>query len=393
VKTRVVLAPGRERSLLRGHPWVFSGAIASVEPSSARQAAGIAVVEAANGEALGEGFWNPGSQIAVRLAAGATERFDRELVARRLERAAALRRAVVDPQTTGYRWVNAEGDGLPAWTIDRFGEVLVTQVTCAGLEAVREEAYAALDAVAPGLAVRQSNDLPGRRLEGLTVVDEVVRGSPPEVVEFRERGLRFEAEIAGGQKTGFYLDQRDNRRRVEELAHGRRVLDLFAHTGAFGIAARRGGAAATVHVESSPAAIERGLRHYLLNELDATRVEWIKANAFDWLRRDELRASFDLVICDPPPLARRRTDVERAARAYKDLNRWALRALAPGGLLFTFSCSGAIDGKLFRQILHSAAQEAGVAAQLLAPLAAAPDHPVSIHHLEGEYLKGWLIAS
>lgn len=388
---RVRLAPGRERAVHQGHPWIFSGAVDRVEPTAASGEAGLAVLESAGGERLGEGFWSPASQIRLRIATGPGESIDRRFFRLRLERARALRASVVGPETTGYRWLNAEGDGVPAWTIDRFGDVLVSQITCAGLEATRDLAYAALAELAPETSIRQSNDLPSRRLEGLRVEDEAIRGEPPSLVEFRERGLRFMASLGSGQKTGFYFDQRENRRRVETLAAGARVLDLFAHTGAFGVAARRGGATAVTHVESSAAAIDRGRAHYALNGLDERGVEWVKANVFEWLR-GESDARYDLVVCDPPPLARRRSDVERAARAYKDLNRLAMGRVAPGGYLFTFTCSGAVDAKLFRQILHAAAVEAGAGARLLATLGAAPDHPVSIHHPEGEYLRGWLLA-
>jgi 23S rRNA (cytosine1962-C5)-methyltransferase len=319
---------------------------------------------------------------------------DRRFFAARLAEAAALRRAVLPPETTGYRLLNAEGDGVPGWTVDRYGDILVSQVTAAGLEALRGEAYAALSEACPGVAILQSNDLPARRAEGLSLADEVIVADPahpggfPEEVPFAESGLLFTADLAGGQKTGFYCDQRDNRRRVESLAAGRTVLDLFAHSGAVGLYALRGGAARVVHVESSAKLIERGRRHYPANGMAEDRIQWVKANVFEELR--EASELYDMVICDPPPLVRKRADLDAAARAYKDLNRLALKRLAPGGLFFTFTCSGAVDAKLFRQILFAAAVEAGVRLALLAPLSAALDHPVAVTHPQGEYLKGWL---
>jgi len=372
----------------QGHPWLYSGAIAAEEgPSEAP----LARVEAADGSFLALGFHSPRSQIRARLLGADAERADREFFAARLRQAVRLRRAVLPPETTGYRLLNAEGDGVPGWTVDRFGDVLVSQITVAGLEALRAEAYAALRAALPDLAVLQANRLAARRLEGLPAADdEVVAGAPPAEVGFRESGLAFTAAVAGGQKTGFYCDQRDNRRLVERAAGGRRVLDLFAHAGAFGVYARRGGATRIVQVESAPALAARGLDHHRRNGFDPGAVEWVTADVFTDLR--QRGGEFDLVICDPPPLARRRADRERAARAYKDVNRLALRRLAPGGFLFTFSCSGAVDATLFRQILFAAALEAGVDLQLLRPLAAAPDHPVAVTHPEGEYLKGWWAA-
>ena len=378
------LKPGRERPLLQGHPWLFSGAVAREEgPADAA----LARVVAADGRDLGLGFHSPRSQIRVRLLGRDAARADRAFFAARLAAAAALRDAVVPRDTTGYRLLNAEGDGVPGWTVDRFGDVLVSQITVAGLEALREDAYGALRELHPAAAILQANDLPARRAEGLAMADEVIAGAPPAETTFTESGLTFTADLASGQKTGFYCDQRDNRRLAERLAAGRRVLDLFAHSGAFGVYALRGGAASVVHVESSAALAERGARHYRLNGLDAARVEWAQADVFEDLRTRQ--ESYDLVVCDPPPLARRRSDLDAAARAYKDVNRLALRRLRPDGFLLTFSCSGAVDAVLFRQILFAAAVDAGVGLQLLAPLAAAPDHPVAVTHPQGEYLKGW----
>jgi 23S rRNA (cytosine1962-C5)-methyltransferase len=315
---------------------------------------------------------------------------DRSFFAARLAEALALRQAVLPPETTGCRLLNAEGDGVPGWTVDRFGGVLVSQITVAGLEAVRAEAYAALTAALPGLAVLQANDVPVRRAEGLPFAgEETIAGEPPAEVRFTESGLAFTAEPGGGQKTGFYCDQRENRRRAERLAGGRAVLDLFAHTGAFGLYALRGGASRAVLVESSARLIERGRRHVELNGFAAGRAEWVKANVFEDLRQRTER--YGLVVCDPPPLVRQRKDLDAAARAYKDLNRLALARVEPGGFLLTFSCSGAVDTKLFRQIFFAAAVEAGVRVSLLEPLAAAPDHPVAVTHPQGEYLKGWLV--
>ncbi|HZF12905.1 MAG TPA: class I SAM-dependent rRNA methyltransferase [Thermoanaerobaculia bacterium] len=388
---RVVLHPGREKSVEDGHPWLYSGAVARAEGP---QDAPLARVFDAAGRPLGVGLYSPRSQIRVRLltwdAAGAAdpEALDRRFFAARLAEAAALRQAILPAETTGYRLVNAEGDGLPAWTVDRYGDVLVSQVTAAGLEALRDEAYAALTQAFPGMAILQSNDLPARRAEGLSREDEVLAGEIPAEVSFRESGLAFTADLEAGQKTGFYCDQRENRRLVERFAAGRTVLDLFAHSGAMGLYALRGGATRVVHVESSAKLIERGRRQYRANGVAEDRAQWVRANVFEELRQGS--EVYDLVICDPPPLVRKRADLNAAARAYKDLNRLALKRLAPGGLFLTFSCSGAVDAKLFRQILFAAAVEAGVRLSLLAPLGAAPDHPVAVTHPQGEYLKGWL---
>lgn len=386
-ETRLWLKPGRDKSVREGHPWIFSGAVARQEGPAA---APLARVFDAADRPLGLGFHSPRSQIRVRMLGADLETAGRAFFAARLEEAARLRRAVLPPDTTGYRLLNAEGDGVPGWTVDRYGDVLVSQITVAGLEALREEAYAALRGLFPESAVLQANDLPARRAEGLSMEDEKLAGEAPAEAPFTESGLRFTAELTGGQKTGFYCDQRDNRRLAESLAGGRTVLDLFAHSGAFGVYALRGGAVHVTHIESSARLAERGMLHYERNGLDTGRVEWVKANVFQDLRQRAKR--YGLVICDPPPLVRKRPDLDAAARAYKDLNRLALGRVEPGGFLLTFSCSGAVDTKLFRQIFFAAAVEAGVRVDLLRPLAAAPDHPVAITHPQGEYLKGWWAA-
>jgi 23S rRNA (cytosine1962-C5)-methyltransferase len=376
--TTIHLKPGRDKSVREGHPWIFSGAVGSLEgPGDAP----VVRVLDASGRPLGLGFHSPRSQIRVRMLGPEVD------FRRRIADALTLRAAVVPPETTGYRVLNAEGDGLPGWTVDRFGDVLVSQVTVAGLETLRAEAYAALAEAFPSLSILQVNDLPARRAEGLAHQGvETILGEPPADAPFLEYGFRLAAELSGGQKTGFYCDQRENRRRVERLAGGRSVLDLFAHSGAFGLYALRGGATRVVHVESSARLIERGREQSARNGFEG--VEWVKANVFEDLR--ERTERYGLVVCDPPPLVRKRPDLDAAARAYKDLNRLAFQRVEPGGFLLTFSCSGAVDSKLFRQILFAAAVEAGVRVALLEPLAAAPDHPVDIRHPQGEYLKGWL---
>lgn len=386
---RLRLHRGRERPVEEGHPWIFSGAVASQMGDSQ---ATIARVESADGRPLGTGFHAPGARIRVRML-GSDPGLDvgRALFAERLEKALALRREIVPPDSDGYRLLNAEGDRLPGWTVDRFGDVLVSQITCPGLERLRAEAYEALEAVAPGTAILHLGDLAARRSEGLPTDNETVQGEVPAEVEFRENGLRVLAELGSGQKTGWYCDQRENRRRFGRLARGRRVLDLFAHSGGFAMNALAAGATSALLVESSQRLAGTAERLLARNGLDDGRARIETADAFELLRAPG--EPVDLIALDPPPLARRRGDAERAARAYKDANRLALARLAPGGFLMTFSCSAAIDSRLFRQILFSAAAEAGVAVQLIEPLAAAPDHPIDLSHLEGEYLKGWLVRS
>lgn len=382
---RIRLKKGRDKSIRNGHPWVFSGAVES-EEGDAR--APLARVESAAGEDLGVGFYSPRSQIRVRLL-GRLATVGRDVFAARLAEAAAWRRQVLPGETTGYRLLNAEGDGVPGWTLDRYGDVVVSQITSAGLELLRAEAYAALrDMVGEGVSILQKNRVPARREEGLGREDEVVAGDPPKSVDFLESGLSLTADLEAGQKTGFYCDQRENRRLVERLAAGKTLLDLFAHGGAFSLYALRGGALSAVAVESSPRLLELGREHLRRNGFADDAVDFVRGNVSEDLR--ERRERYGVVVCDPPPLVRRAAHRDRGARAYKDLNRLALRRVEPGGFFLTFSCSAAVDSKLFRQILFSAAVEAGVRLSLLRPLAAAADHPVAVTHPQGEYLKGWL---
>lgn len=388
---RIALSAGRDRPIRDGHPWVFSGAIQAEQGD--REAA-VAQVFDASGSRLGAGFYSAASQIRVRMLApdprsdSATGEVDLAYFEKRLRAADAWRQRLLPAKTTGYRLLNAEGDGLPGWTVDRFGTVFVSQITCAGLERLRDRAYGALSRVFPGAAILHLGDLGARREEGLSTRNEAIAGEVPREAAFEECGFRFAAELEGGQKTGFYCDQRESRRLVEGMARERRVLDLFSHTGAFSLYALRGRARSVTAVESAGRLNEIARRSVIENHLDPGRTDFVTADVFEDLR--ERREMYDLVICDPPPLAKRRTHIDKAARAYKDLNRLALSRLAPGGLFLTWSCSGAIDSKLFRQILFAAAVEARVDLALLAPLAAAPDHPVSVFHPQGEYLKGWM---
>jgi 23S rRNA (cytosine1962-C5)-methyltransferase len=384
-RARIALLPGREKPILDRHPWIFSGAIAREEGS---KEAPLVDLESASGSPLGVALYSPASRLRARWLAPPGTSIDERFFTDRISAAAAARTPFLDRETTGFRLLNAEGDGVPGWTVDLFGDVLVSQITAAGLERLRGPAYAALAALHPEKSILHLGDLAARKEEKLPLANEVVAGEVPEEALFRENGLLFRAELAGGQKTGFYCDQRENRRRARAFAGGRRVLDLFAHGGAFSLYGLRGGATSVTLVESAPRLLERARAAMRENELDEGRATLVAADVFADLReRTEL---YDLVICDPPPLARRREHVDKAARAYKDLNRLALKRLAPGGLFFTFSCSGAIDSKLFRQILFSAAVEARVDLALLEPLSAGPDHPVSVFHPQGEYLKGWL---
>jgi 23S rRNA (cytosine1962-C5)-methyltransferase len=312
--------------------------------------------------------------------------------------AVSLRERVVPDETDGYRVVNAEGDFLPGLVVDRFGEVLVVQATTEGTDRARGLWLPPILSRFPGAAVVQKNSLPSREGERLPLEDEVLSGAAlPSRVPFRERGLRFFADVTGGQKTGFFLDQRENRHRVRQLAAGRSVLNVFAYTGAFGVAALAGGATRVVHVDVSAPALALARENHRANsqavEGEDARVELLAADAFEDLRARVARGEkWDLVVTDPPAFARKKGDVDRACRGYKDVNRLALSLLSPGGFLLACSCSGPVGPELFQKVLFASALDAGVRVRILEKRGAGPDHPVSIDCPEGEYLKAFLVS-
>ncbi|MBK9062829.1 MAG: class I SAM-dependent rRNA methyltransferase [Acidobacteria bacterium] len=390
----LTLARGREAAAKRRHPWLFSGSLTRGAPVPG----GAVEVRDADGRYVGRGFASPSSPIAARVWTFEDRPLDAALVAGRLDAAVALRAAVVPPDTDGYRLVNAEGDFLPGLVVDRYGRVLSVQATTEGTERARDLWLPALAERFPGATIVQRNDLPSRKGEGLPLEDEVLLGGPlPARAAFRERGLNFVAELAGGQKTGFFLDQRENRHLVRGLSAGRRVLNLFSYSGAFGVAALAGGASRVVHVDVSQPALDLARENHRANgqrvDEPGAEAESVCADVFEDLRvRAAARETWDLIVTDPPAFAKRRGDVDRACRGYKDVNRLAFKLLAPGGFLLACSCSGPVDADLFQKVIFSAALDAGCEARLLEKRGAGPDHPVSIDCPEGEYLKAFLLS-
>lgn len=389
---RVVLKKGREKSLLRRHPWVFSGAVEAVHGSPGP---GETVeVVAANGLVLGRGAFSPRSQIAVRMwTFDPEEAIDGDFLRRRLERALATREPVpAEEEPAGRRLVNAESDGLPGVAVDRYGPFLVCQLLSAGAERFREELLAALGELLSPAGIYERSDGEGREKEGLGPAAGLLAGEePPERIEIREEPCRYLVDVRGGHKTGFYLDQRENRALVARHAAGARVLNAFAYTGGFGLAAQAAGAASVTHVESSAALLDEIRANAEASGLDATAAEYVEGNVFSVLRgfRAEERR-FDLVVLDPPKFADSRGRVEAAARGYKDINLLACQLLAPGGHLATFSCSGVLEAALFGKIVADAAVDAGRDGRILRRFHQAPDHPVALAFPEGRYLKGLL---
>ena len=386
--SRIVLKPGREKSLRHRHPWVFSGAIAQVmgEPAPGESVE----VRDANGAFLALAAYSMESQIRARAwTYREGETVDATFIRARIAAAVERRKAMLDASHTACRLVHAESDGLPGLVVDRYGEVLVVQLLSAGAERWKDEIVAALAAITGLETIFERSDVEVRTLEGLAPRTGALLGAVPGPVGIIEDGIKYEVNVATGQKTGFYLDQRDNRRIVRDLAAGAEVLNAFCYSGGFSLAALAGGAKAVLSIDSSEEAIRQAARNLALNAFDASLAEFRDADVFETVRklRDQGR-QFDLIILDPPKFAPTERHVEKAARAYKDVNLWAFKLLRPGGRLVTFSCSGAVSRDLFQKIVAGAAVDAGVDAAIERPLAASIDHPVSLTFPEGEYLKG-----
>jgi 23S rRNA (cytosine1962-C5)-methyltransferase len=389
--THVILKAGREKSLQRRHPWVFSGAIQSVDSDPAPGA--TVEVVSAGGEFLGRGAYSPISSIRVRMWTFEDEPVDDDFLRARVRAAIALRDGLpkAHPDDNSRRLVYAETDGLPGLVADRYGDFIVVQALSTGAEVWREPFAAILaEEAAPVRGIYERSDVDVRELEGLPQRSGPLFGEkPPEFVRISENGLAFEVDIRAGQKTGFYLDQAANRRQVMPFAAGKRVLNCFSYTGGFSVYALAGGAREVVSVDSSAPALETARRNAALNGLGDSRVEYICADVFYELRR--MRDSgevFDMIILDPPKFAPTSAHAPAAARGYKDINLLAIKLLAPGGLLVTFSCSGGVSRELFHKIISGAALDAGAHLSIVDILSQSGDHPVSLDFPESEYLKG-----
>ena len=389
----LVLKKGREKSLRRRHPWVFSGAIDKV---LGKPAPGDTVeIRDAAGKPLAQAAYSPTSQIRARVwTFECNQQVDVAFFRRRIETALALREALpARRHTNALRLVHGESDGLPGLIVDRYADVLVAQFLAAGVERWREPILDLLAELTAAEAIFERSDAEVRTLEGLPPRTGFFRGNRNAarcpIVEY---GLNFRVDVAQGQKTGFFLDQRENRQRVRSLAAGREVLDGFCYTGGFSIAALAGGATRVTAIESSAPALEVARENLAANPFDASRVEFVQGDAFSQLRALRDRgASFQMVVLDPPKFAPTAAQARNAARAYKDINLLALKLLAPGGLLATFSCSGGVSAELFQSIVAGAALDAGAQAKIIERFGAAADHPVALEFPEGEYLKGLLL--
>lgn len=393
MSARIVLARGKEAPQFRRHPWIFASA---VEALIGRARVGDTVtVETHDGRLLGRAAWSPASQIRARLwTFDADEGIDDAFFRRRIEAAVARRTALPTlAGQDGVRLVHGEADGLPGLIVDRYANTLVVALNSAGAEKWRDAIAGALVRATGIEHIHERSDSDVRRLEGLEPRVGPLYGAPPAHTVIEEHGVRLHVDLVGGHKTGFYLDQRDNRLLTRSLAAGRRVLNCFCYTGGFSLQALAGGAREVLSVDSSGPALAAAQASLELNPgLDAARAHWRDADVFEVLR--ELRTAgetYDLIILDPPKFAPSGAHAERAGRAYRDINRLGLQLLAPGGLLMTYSCSGGVSAERFRSFVAAAAADAGIDAVVLQHLQAGADHPVALAAPEGEYLKGLLL--
>lgn len=394
----VILKPREEDRLLRGHPWVFDNEIRSVH-GTVESGAEVHLYSAQN-RFLGTGLWSPVSKIRVRRYSDADTPFDADFISARLDRAKALRSCYRNPEVDSSRAVFAEADGLPGLIVDRYvgtdkegtrGSWLVTQFLSKGMDDRREIILATLDSAYRPTGIMERSEASVRRLEGLASRSAIVAGTVPEAVVITENGLRFRAEIGSGQKTGWFLDQPENRAAAARYARGRTVLDCFCNAGGFSLAAASAGASLVRALDSSSEATGSVLANAELNDL-GNRIQTETGDAFDYLRRAVQEGQhYGLVILDPPAFAKNKASLDGAARGYKEINLQALKLLEPGGVLATFSCSYWLSRERFLDILEDAAKDAGARIRYLEERSQALDHPIVSGYPESRYLKGFIV--
>jgi 23S rRNA (cytosine1962-C5)-methyltransferase len=389
VLEKVVLKPGKEKPLRNKHHWIFSGAVAHL-PRSAE--GGCLPVYSADEQFLGWGYFNRQAKIVGRMVS-----FDQtkpeEAIRNHLEAALKLRLSLFSEEktekTTACRLVNGEGDMLPGLIVDRYGDLLVLQLSTLGMEKLRPLIVEWLkERLAPS-CIYEKSTMPSRKEERLGSEEGVLYGVLPSEVEIKENGLKFLVQAKEGQKTGFFLDQRSMRQWVRELARGRRVLNCFCYTGGFSVYAAAGGASQVDSVDISALAMGLAQKNMALNEFDGGQYRFFTADIFQFLRQQAL--DYELLILDPPAFAKKKQDIVSACRGYKEINRLALQKLPKGALLLTCSCSCHVDESLFQKVLFQAAVEAGRTVRILGRHRMAADHPINVCHPEGDYLKSLLL--
>jgi 23S rRNA (cytosine1962-C5)-methyltransferase len=384
---RIVLKPGRDKPLRGGNPWIFSQAISRAEPASMEAGTMVEVADAA-GDTVAFGYYNPRTTIAVRVLVFGADRAS-DIATHRIANALRMRRHIIRDDTNCYRVVNGDGDGLSGVVIDRYADVFVVQLLTAGAERMRGEIVAALTDLARPRCILERSQGAVRRQEGLADSVEVLAGEEPKELCVCENGLRLEIDLVHGQKTGYFLDQRDNRALARRLS-AESVLDAYCYAGGFTLAALAGGAQRVAAIDTSARALSSARRNLALNKFADSDVELIHGEAAPWMLQHE--GEFDLVVLDPPALARSIKDSAHAAHLYAELNALAMRVLKPGGHLMTFSCSVHFRGEDFIRAVRFAQARCGRNFRIIAHLGAGADHPVLLGHPEGEYLTGLFLA-
>ncbi len=384
---RCILKKDKEKPLEGFHPWVFSGAIDRIDDNY--EAGDIVKVFSAHGKFLGQGYLNPRSQIAIRMLNFDEGEINEGFFEKRIREAILLRERFLPSETTAYRLIHAEGDYLPGLIVDRYADYLVIQCLTMGIEKWKSAIVQILQKNTSVKGIFEKNDSEWREWEGLErKVGKLAGQDPPDFVEILENGLKFVVDIHKGQKTGFFLDQRANRKLIQELSRDKRVLNCFSYTGGFSVYAFKGGAVQVISVDSSEEALNTARVNYEKNQIETPEKDLICADVFEYLRAS--RQEFDLIILDPPAFCKSKQQVMQASRGYKDINLQGIKRLAKGGLLYTASCSSHIDPDLFQKIVFAAAKDARRKVRIIAKTSHGFDHPINICHPEGEYLKGLL---
>lgn len=385
----ITLKQEREKSMLRRHPWIFEGAI---EKAEGRMRSGDTVdVLASDGTWLAKAAFSPESQIRARVwSFSSTEAIDNAFFKRKLENALARKQEILKKhKTNAFRLIAAEADGLPGITIDVYANIVVVQLLSAGAEKHRSKIQAAILQLFPEAVIHERSDVDVRKKEGLAPIVQTLHGELPNTVIIEENGVKICVDLINGHKTGFYLDQRENRRIAASYCAGKTVLNCFSFSGTFGLYALAAGASEIINVDASKSALELSAKNVDINGLDASKVTHLKRDVFELLREyKEAGTTFDVIVLDPPKFVDSKHNLPKASRGYKDINRLALSLLNPNGTLLTFSCSGLMPQDLFQKIVADAALDAQREVYFVQRLAQSEDHPVSGNFPEGYYLKG-----
>ncbi len=393
MSAEVIIKKEREKSLNNHHPWIFSGSIAEIKGDP--QAGQTVLVRSGEGSVFGQGAFSPSSQIRVRMwTFGVEEDVDAKFITRRVNTAIRLRRNIIDvKKTNAFRLINGESDGLPGLIVDHYASWLVIQTLSAGADYLLPLILSELRAQFPGYAIYERSESAVRSKEGLPLRKGSLNGKePPELIEIKENNLRFLIDIKEGHKTGFYLDQRDNRQLLSGFARDKEILNAFSYTAGFAVYALNSGARRVINIDASENALQIGRKNLELNALSGDKVQQIQGDVFEQLRSFQAeKRRFDVIILDPPKFVQAVRDIRKGSRGYKDINRLSFELLKPGGYLFTFSCSGHMKADLFQKIVADAALDARAKAVILYSLSQGADHPVALNFPEGKYLKGFVI--